>query len=153
MNRALSLINELPSNESEIKRFTVKIKSEILKGGDDPLRVLKQLKMVEKTIAGLLKDKDLDNFFIDEAEKYGRSFEHLDTHFDIREVGVKYDYSGCRDSVWGCLVDASDKADARLKEREKFLQNIPIEGTVNPDTGELIYRPAKSSTTKVAVKL
>ena len=150
---ALNTIMVLPSNEGEIKRFVTLIKSEILDAGDDPLKVLKQLKMVEKTIAILLKDKDLDNFFIDEAQKYGTSFEHLDTHFDIRETGVKYDYSESNDSVWNYLKEKSDKLSEELKEREQFLRTIPVEGVANPDTGELIRRPPKSSTTKVAVKL
>jgi hypothetical protein len=149
----LSTIMLLPSNEGEIKRFVTLIKSEILSKGDDPLKVLKQLKMVEKTIGILLKDKELDNYFIDEAIKYGTSFEHLDTHFDIRETGTKYDYSTCNDSVWNYLNEKSDKLNEELKSRELFLRNIPLEGVVNPETGELIYRPAKTSTTKVAVKL
>jgi hypothetical protein len=151
--KALSTIMVLPSNEGEIKRFVTLLKSEILAGGDDPLKVLKQLKMVEKTIGILLKDKELDNFFIDEAIKYGNSFEHLDTHFDIRETGVKYDYSVCNDSVWNYLKARSDKTDTEIKEREQFLRNVPLEGVANPDTGELIRRPPKTSTTKVAVKL
>jgi hypothetical protein len=152
-HEALSTIMVLPSNEGEIKRFVETIKSEILGAGDDPLKVLKQLKMVEKTIAILLKDKDLDNFFIDEAIKYGNSFEHLDTHFDVREVGTKYDYSSCNDSVWNYLNDMAEKAENKLKERETFLKTIPLEGVANPETGELIYRPAKTSTSKVCVKL
>lgn len=150
---ALNTIMVLPSNEGEIKRFVTTIKSEILSSGDDPLKVLKQLKMVEKTIAILLKDKDLDNYFIDEAIKYGKSFEHLETHFDVRETGVKYDYESCKDSTWDYFNNQCEDWSEKRKEREKFLQNIPIEGVVNPETGELIYRPAKTSTTKVAVKL
>jgi len=153
MERALSTISVFPSNDAELKRYITTIKAEILNGGDDPLKVLKQLKFVEKTIAALLKDKELDNFFIDEAAKYGTSFEHLDTHFDIRETGVKYDYSGCKDSVWNYLNEQSEKLDEKKKERETFLKVLPLEGVVNPETGEMIYRPAKSSTTKVAVKL
>jgi hypothetical protein len=149
----LSTIMLLPSNEDEIKRFVTLLKSEILNRGDDPLKVLKQLKMVEKTIGILLKDKELDNYFIDEASKYGTSFEHLDTHFDIRETGVKYDYLVCNDSVWNYLHEKSEKIDAELKARELFLRNVPLEGVANPETGELIRRPPKSSTTKVAVKL
>lgn len=152
-HEALSSIMILPSNEGEIKRFVTTLKSEILSGGDDPLKVLKQLKMVEKTIEILLKDKALDNYFIDEAIKYGTSFEHLDTHFDIRETGVKYDYANCRDSVWEYLKGQTEKLLGELKAREQFLRNIPLEGVVNPETGELILKPSKTSTTKVAVKL
>ena len=143
----------LPSNNDEITRYVNTIRSEILDGGDDPLKVLKQLKMVEKTIEVLLKDVKLRDFFYDEAAKYGKSFEHIGTHFDIRESGVKYDYTTCNDSVWFALREQCDKYDALRKEREKFLQNVPVEGVANTETGELIYRPAKSSTTVVAVKL
>ena len=41
----------------------------------------------------------------------------------------------------------------QIEEREKFLKSIPLEGTANIETGEIIYRPAKSSTTKCCVKL
>lgn len=143
----------LPSNNDEIARYVDQIKGEILAGGDDPLKVLKQLKMVEKTLDILLKDVKLRNYFIDEALKFGNSFNHLNTHFDIKEAGTKYDYQSCKDSVWNYLNEQCEKFSKERKEREAFLQKIPLEGTVNPDTGELIYRPAKSSTTIVAVKL
>jgi len=153
MDRALSVINELPSNQGEIIRFVTTIKSEILSGNDDPLKVLKQLKMVERTIDTLLKDKELDNHFIEAAGQYGKSFDHLDTHFDVRETGVKYDYSTSNDSVWQLFNAQKMDLDKKLKEREAFLKVIPEDGMADSETGEIIYRPAKSSTTKVCVKL
>ena len=153
MNKALSVINELPSNQGEITRFVTTIKSEILAGNDDPLKILKQLKMSEKTLDILLKDKELDNHFIEAASQYGKSFDHLDTHFDVRETGVKYDYATSNDSVWKELNAQKIELDKKLKEREIFLKAIPDEGTVNPESGEIIYKCAKSSVTKVVVKL
>jgi hypothetical protein len=149
----LSAINLLPSNNDEVKRFVVKARNEILAGNEDPLKVLIQLKMVEKTIDILLKDKDIDRHFVVEAEKYGKSFEYLNAHFDIRETGVKYAYETCQDSIWNRLNDQKIELEKQLKERESLLKAIPEEGIVNPETGEMIYKPAKSSLTKVVVKL
>jgi hypothetical protein len=109
--------------------------------------------MVEKTIDILLKDKDMDRHFICEAEKYGKSFDYLNVHFDVRETGVRYAYETCQDSVWNDLNEKSKELDKLLKERESFLKAIPDEGTVNPETGELLNKPAKSSVSKVVVKL
>ena len=149
----LSAINLLPSNLDEIRRFITKARNEILDGKEDPLKVLIQLKMVEKTIYILLKDKDIDRHFVVEAEKYGKSFDYMNVHFDVRETGVKYAYETCRDSVWNQLNDQKTELEKQLKERENLLKAIPEDGIVNPETGELIYKPAKSSLTKVVVKL
>jgi hypothetical protein len=148
----LSTITIFPSSEEEIAKYVRSLKAEIL-ASKEPLKVLSQLKYAEKTIAIILKDKELDNLFIDEAYKFGESFDYLGHHFDIRETGTKYDYAGCKDSVWDYLNEKSDKLNAEIKAREAFLKTLPLEGTVNPETGELIHRPPKTSSTKVVVKL
>jgi hypothetical protein len=153
MDKALSVINELPSNKFEINRFVTTIKAEILAGNEDPLKILKQLKMCERTLDVLLTDKELEDFFLEGAAKYGKSFDYLDTHFDIREVGVKYDYSTSNDSVWIELDKAKSELDKKLKDRETFLKALPEEDIANSDTGEIIHKPLKTSTTKVVVKL
>lgn len=153
MERALSAINLLPSNNDEVKKFVTKVRNEILSGNDDPLKILIQLKMVEKTIDILLHDEEMERHFLCEAGKYGRSFEYLNTHFDVREMGVKYAYNTCQDSTWNNLNDKKQAIEKQMKEREAFLKAIPDEGTVNPETGELLRKPAKSSITKVVIKL
>jgi hypothetical protein len=153
METTLSTINIFPSNEAEIKHYITTFKNEILSGNEDPLKVLKQLKFVEKTIAALLKDKDLEDHFLQEAEKYGKSFEHLEIKFTVAEVGTRYDFSTCNDSVWNDLNLKEKELTENKKLRETFLKTIPIEGVANADTGELIYPALKTSTTKVTVKL
>ena len=153
METTLSTINIFPSNEAEIKHYITTFKNEILSGNEDPLKVLKQLKFVEKTISALLKDKDLEDHFLQEAEKYGKSFEHLETKFTVSEVGTRYDFSTCMDSVWNDMDLKEKELTANKKIRETFLKAIPIDGVANPETGELIYPALKTSTTKVTVKI
>lgn len=146
-------LEQFPQTQVAIDTYVNEFKSQILSGNEDPLNALKQLKFAEKTIAKLLKDKDLDAHFVEEAQKYGKSFTHLDTNFTVQEVGTKYDYSTCCDSVYNDLASQKAKIDEEIKLRETFLKSIPLDGVANPSTGEMIYPPLKTSSTKVVVKL
>lgn len=153
METAISTITIFPSNDAELKTYISTIKAEILSGSVDPLLALKQLKFVEKTIDNLLKDAELDSLFIEEVEKYGKTTDHLGAKFSIQEVGVKYNYADCGDSEYSELVSSKKRLDDKIKDREGFLKAVPEDGMVNPETGEMIYRATKTSTTKVVVRL
>lgn len=153
MEQALSTITVFPSNEAELTHYIRTIKDEILSGNIDPLAALKQLKYVERTIAALLKDAELDDYFLSEAEKYGKSFEHLGIKFNIQETGTKYDYKATGDPIWNDINEEKEKISEAMKAREGYLKAIPEEGAADPLTGALIYRAPKTSTTKVVVRL
>ena len=156
METTLSVINLLPSNKEEIKRFEASLKSEILANDRNALPILVQLKMVEKVIADTLKDEEIDLHFLKELETYSKNEKVTISGADLRqsEVGVKYSYEDCGDPVWFDLDKQISELSEKKKEREKFLQNIPYDqGTVDPASGVFITRPPKSSKTKVVVKL
>ena len=46
-----------------------------------------------------------------------------------------------------------DDMKLKMKEREKFLKNIPVSGIVDPETGSFIYPPSKSSKTTIKTTL
>jgi len=149
----LAKIAQAPITYVEIGNLIHWMKREILSSDNNPLDVKLQLKAMEETIKQLQDDDDIRSFIMTEAEKYGKSFEWRGAKMSIREVGVKYDYATSGDSEWA-MIDAEIKElTEKRKAREKFLQNIPESGTVSPETGEQIYRPAKSSTTSIAVTL
>jgi len=153
METALSNITVLPSDKVELAMFSRKIKSEILANDRDPLLILKQLKFVEKLIADLLTDKELDDHFLAEAEKYKeKTFEHLDCRFTVAETGVKYDYNATGDPVWIDLNNELTKLKETIKTREKFLQNAGT-GFVEPNSGLFVNTPPRTSKTKVTVTL
>lgn len=63
------------------------------------------------------------------------------------EIGTKYDYESCKDTMWERLDADFKTAKARKEEREKFLKTIKGKVTVVDDeTGEVatIYEPVKS---------
>ena len=153
METALSTITVLPSTKVELAMFSRQIKSEILSNDRDPLMILKQLKYVEKLVKDLLTDKELDEHFINEAEKYKeKTFEHIDCKFTVAETGVRYDYNATGDPIWYDLNKKAEELKASIKEREKFLQNAG-QGFVEPNSGVFVNAPPRTSTTKVTVTL
>lgn len=155
METALSTISILPSNKEQVKEFTRQLKNEILENSTNPLKTLVQLKFIEKTIADVLKDEEIDYHFLKEFLLYDKDEKVIISGADLRqsEVGVKYDYPECGDPVWNDLQKQIETLSEKRKEREEFLQNVPYEGIVDPATGVFITRPPKSSKTKVMVKL
>ena len=156
METAISTLSVLPSNRDQIKTFSRMLKDEIMGGNVDPLKTLVHLKFIEKMLADILKDEELDNLFVKELDNYGNEkvVEIAGAKLSQMEVGTRYDYEASGDPKWFDLKKQSTEVSERLKEREKFLQTIPYDqGVVDPDTGVFITRPPKTSHTKVSVRL
>jgi hypothetical protein len=94
---------------------------------------------------------------LDEAQKHGKSFNYQTAKIDIREVGVKYDYSGCGNSELAELYEKQANINDAIKELEAYHKPLPTSGiqVLNQSTGEveMHYPPTKTSTTSVAVTL
>jgi len=154
METTLSTITVFPSDKLELEQYKRRLKSEILVNDRDPLAILKQLKFVEKTIADTLTDKEIDEHFLLEAEKYKeKSFDHLGCNFSVQDVGVKYDFDACGDVKLFDLYHQMDELKKKIKEREDYLKGLPYEGAVCPDNGNFLTRPVRSAKTKVVVKI
>ncbi len=156
MESALSVISILPSNKEQVKVFSRKLKDEILASDHDPLKILVQLKMIEKIIDDILKDDLIDHHFLKEFLLYEKekTIEINGAKLSQFETGVKYHYEDSGDPVWNDLDARIIMLTEKRKEREKFLQAIPYDaGIVDSETGVFLTRPPKSSKTKVKVVL
>ena len=151
--KALSTIADAPITYVEINNAIYLMKKELLSGNYNPLDVKLKLKAIEETVKQLQDDNEIKQFIMAEAEKYGKSFEWRGAKMTVMEVGTKYDYASSGDSEWAMLDAEIKELTDKRKAREKFLQAIPEDGTVSPATGEMIYRPAKTSTTSITVRL
>jgi hypothetical protein len=157
METALSTISVLPSTKEQQFAFFKAMKSEILASDRDPLKILVNLKYIERVIADILKDEDIEHHFANEFHLY--EAEKVVTvngvKLQMQETGVKYDYNASGDPKWFDLDKQITELTEKRKEREKFLQNIPKDepGIVDSDTGIFITRPPRSSKSKVIVKL
>lgn len=148
MESATSTLSALPSNKEQISFFAQKIITELDNGEVDPLVLLKMKKSIDKVFEQV-NDK-LRSCSVDVAEKYGKGkFGLHGAEYEVKEMGVRYDYDGCNDPVY-------TKMKSDIKKREAFLKSLtePFK-YIDPDTGEevTINPPIKTSTTTVQVTL
>lgn len=156
METTLSVINLFLLGKEQVQKFVRMLKDEILANDKNPLPMLVHLKWIEKTIAEILKDEEIDYHFLKEFLLYDKDEKVVVNGATLvqSEVGVKYKYEDCGDPVWNELEVKIKELTERKKEREKFLQNIPYDkGIVDPESGLFITRPPKSSKTKVICRL
>jgi hypothetical protein len=156
-----------PEERSQLVR---EIFDEVLNGRINPLELHLRLKSAEEVIKQLTGMEPYKAILLDECLKHGKSFDYQTAKIDIREVGVKYDYSQCGCSQLIELYQQKEKLEEKIKALESYLKALPPGGAVSmiPNvtedsngkltvdyTGELEthYPPAKTSTTSVAVTL
>ena len=65
----------------------------------NPLKLHLQVKCLEDLIKQITSNPDYKELTLDEAYKYGKTFEQYNAKFEIKEMGVKYDYTAC-----GCPI-------------------------------------------------
>lgn len=152
---AITIINAAPNTKVQIKNFVQKVKNIILNGEENPLKFQVQLKAMEDIIKFLRTDKDIKEYTLEEAEKYGqKTFDEFGANITIKEVGIKYDYSSCNDSEWAELNIKINNLTELRKNREELLKNLkPEMKLADAKTGELLLMPLKTSTTGVTITL
>ncbi|WP_290391193.1 hypothetical protein [uncultured Bacteroides sp.] len=129
--------------------------AKVTDGEADPISMFTTIKAMNDCLSQFLKDQAVVEATIGAVEKYGRTGATFNgANLCIAEVGVRFDFSACQDSVWDELAKERTELEAKIKEREKFLRGITTPQTiVNEETGEVkkIYGPAKTSSTTVKV--
>lgn len=121
----------------------------ITEGVIDPITAHINLSRMEAAIKQVKDNGQVKDITLRELAKYGKKQSFGDCTLEEVEAGVKYDYSGCNDSTLAELEDMKAKIDAQIKERQQMLKSIPVSGMISPDTGEVVYPPAKSSKTTI----
>ena len=150
----MSIVNVMPSNKDEITNFANEIKDEIINSGD-ALKVLKQLKMIEKTLKTVFSDSEVKEALVDEASKYHKD-ELLTLNgcsYQVKEVGTKYDFSNTGDTVIFDLYAKQKELNDKVKERETFLKNLSKDSPIYNEEGIQLSRPSKSSETQVVLTI
>lgn len=140
-------------NKETIKETSLALLNDIDEGHMHPLQVAAQFKFIEDVITNV--KEELRQRVVAEQDKYGK--EKMTYHgatFDIKEAGVKYDYSHCDDMIWNDLKQQLDALNEKMKEREAFLKTLKERFTyIDESTGEIVtlYPPQKKSTTTYQV--
>jgi hypothetical protein len=143
------------TTKAERQEFAQSVIKGIKDGISDPLKVHYQVKCMEDIIKNITSDADYKTMTLDEAAKYGKTFDHYNAKFEVKEMGVKYDYSVCNDPVYNKLKAQLTVLEDEVKSREKYLKAIPTTGveTLLEDEVITLYPPNKTSTTTITVNL
>jgi len=159
---ALSVLSIFDTSKAQRVSFATDVINRIKEGLISPLKAHIQIKAMEDMLSNLTDRKtatgaEYMQLVLEEAYKVGNKFELYNTAFQIKETGVKYDYSKCGHPEWNQLKSEMIKLEERLKTCELFLKTIPAAGMeiMDRETGELVtvYPPSKTSTTSVAVSM
>lgn len=151
-----SILSLFETNKEQRMDFVLRVVDAL--DSVDPLKIHFQIKCMEDVIKLLNSNTVYKKSVLEAAEKYGqKSFDYQSSKVEIKETGVKYDYSKCGDVVLERMYQKQAELDASVKARETVLKATSPKGMIVTDeeTGETftVYPPAKSSTTSVAVTL
>jgi hypothetical protein len=153
----MELIKFNHTTKEERTQVVHEIFQELLNGRINPMELHIRMKCIEEVVNQLTSMPAYKAIVLDDAEKHGKSFQYHNAKVDIREVGVKYDYTGCGNSTLNELYQKQDAINDAIKDNESYLKQLPTSGiqVLNQSTGEVEthYPPAKTSTTSVAVTL
>lgn len=149
----LTIFSKLPATKSQVEHAANEIKQAVLNGEVDPLLFAAQVSAMEKLFTTLKSDILIKDCILNEAEKYGKSFEKGNAKFNIKEVGVTYDFSNCNDFEHENLSVQIAELNDKKKARETFLKNITPETEVYGSDGVQLLPAIKRSTTQVTVTL
>jgi len=143
------------TSKTERQEFAQAVINNAKEGLLNPLKLHLQVKCLEDLIKQITSHPNYKELTLDEAYKYGKTFEHYNAKFEIKEMGVKYDYSVCNDPVYNKLKAQLTVLEDEIKAREKYLKAIPTSGIESLFEDEVVtlYPPAKSSTTSITVNL
>jgi len=165
--KPITMMQEISTNEilslfditkEQQQSFCHDLIERIKEGNAYALKVHLQIKSMSDIIKQITDDAGYKKIVLSDAESYGKkSFDFLNGKFEIKETGVKYDYSQCNDPVLIDLEFRANELNEQVKQRQAFLKSVPASGVsiLIEETGEsvTVYPPSKSSTTSVAVTL
>lgn len=115
--------------------------------------VAEALAVMEEFVKTVRRDERYVQFLRDELAKYhGQIFTHSGAKLESCEAGVSYDYSA--NTEWCALEAERYEIERRKKALEEKLRLIaPGRTVVDPDTGEVLEGPLKTSKSTYRITL
>lgn len=153
-NNNIIRLDSIPTTKEGIGIMASDMVSAMTEGEVDPLSTIVKARALAEAVKAFLDDKEVKDIVTKEIEKNGKSATWNGATLTLKEVGVKYDYSGTNDPVLASLYERRDKIAQEIKDREAFLKAIkPKFPYVDIDTGELyeLNPPVKTSTSSYVV--
>lgn len=155
MNLATNNVLSIFATTKETRQqFAQVVIDEMKLGIADPMKIHLQVKCMEDFIKQITSHPDYKDLTLDEAAKYGKSFEMHNAKFEVKEMGVKYDFTQCGDPIYNKLAEELAELEKQFKDRQAFLKTVqPGTQLLIEDEVVTLYPPIKTSTTSITVNL
>lgn len=121
----------------------------VTEGEVDPLTAWINIRRMKAAIEVFEQNPQVQDITQRELAKYGQRHQFGDCTLEEVEAGVRYDFSTCGDSTLADLYALRAANAADIKAREAVLKALPASGMADPETGELLYPPARSAKTTI----
>jgi len=159
MNIGVSgVLSLMPETKEQQNVFVEKLVADVTDGNIDPLKAEVIVCNLESVCKKYRADQRVKDAVMREAEKYHKDeLQNLyNAKFQIKEVGTKYDYTGCGHPKYNTLCAQIEILQSQKKEIETELKlKSKMWVFVDAETGEVaeVFPPAKTSTTQVVVEI
>ncbi|HZF64270.1 MAG TPA: hypothetical protein VEZ55_07300 [Chitinophagaceae bacterium] len=157
MEKLLTLPELLPSfneglGKKQINKLANRSVDSLLEEGN-VFQVAEAIAAMEEFVKAVRRDSRFVDFIREELTKHnGRLETTSGARLELCEAAVCYDYS--QDGTWRMLEENIQQLQEQKKQREEELRMIGIgKIAVDPDTGEVLEGPAKSSKSTYRITL
>lgn len=151
----IKLFDNYPKNKFDQQMLANDIIIPVIEGDDNPIETYIKARSMLEALKIVTDDDRIKDLVIAEVEKYGNKTEFNSANLQVKDVGVKYDYSVCNDQIYNDLLYMLNDIKEQIKIREKFLSKIPSDGAtiVYEQTGEVrtIYPPIKQGSQGITI--
>lgn len=154
--KEITLFGEIPVTRTGQKELVDIMKKGLADGETNPIEAVVKAKSMYEVLSSFLKDDDVKELVVNECEKYGKgetpSF--AGAKVQVKETGVKWDYTDCGDPVYDSLSIQMEELKQRMKQRESYLKTITERKTeIDEATGEIytILPPVRTATTSYSI--
>lgn len=119
--KELALLSQFPTSKTEQKEMVAQMVEALKSGNEDPLRIEAGMANIESVVKEYRANKEVKEILIDEVSKYPKGVAEIhNATFQIKDVGVKYDFSNCGHLAYNELCAKI----AELTEQKKELEGI-----------------------------
>lgn len=154
--KEITLFGKVPVTKTGQNELRELMKNSLADGEVNPIEAVVKAKSMYEVLSSFLKDDDVKELVVNECEKYGKgetpSF--AGAKVQVKETGVKWDYTDCGDPVYDSLALQMEELKRLMKEREAYLKTITVRKTeVDEETGEIytVLPPVRTAGTSYSI--
>lgn len=149
---------QFPQTKSEIKMFAQNMINSVVDGNVDPLKTKVQISALKKALETIEENEEFKQCVMNETDKYQKSelLNLFNAKIEIRETGVKYDFSECGLPEYNEIDKHIETLTLRKKTLETRLKSISEpEQFIDPQSGEMVMLkpPTKQSKNSVVITI